>query len=91
MGTRLKDFASQLTNPLAVPFAEVSHWIAPRVEGHGGALVNGAAAGSIDAATLRTQWATAERTFALPQTRAQSRLRCAHSCLRCAQSRLRCT
>ena len=39
--------------------------------------------GSIDAATLRTQWTTTERTFALPQTRAQSCLRCAQSCLRC--------
>ncbi len=45
LGSGLKDFASQLTNALAVPFAEVPHWIAPRVEGHGGALVIGEVGG----------------------------------------------
>lgn len=41
LGSGLKDFAAQLTDPVAVPFADVPGWIAPEVEGHGGALVLG--------------------------------------------------
>ncbi len=41
LGSGLKDFAKVLEAPLSVPFADVPHWIAPKVEGHGGALVVG--------------------------------------------------
>lgn len=41
LGSGLKDFARVLEGPVEVPFREVPHWPAPKVEGHGGALVVG--------------------------------------------------
>lgn len=41
LGSGLKGFAAQLQEAVSVPFAEVPHWPAPQVEGHGGALVVG--------------------------------------------------
>ncbi len=41
LGSGLKDFADHLTDRVEVPFAEVPHWPAPKVEGHGGSLVVG--------------------------------------------------
>jgi len=41
LGSGLKDFAQRLDDRIEVPFGEVPHWPAPKVEGHGGALVVG--------------------------------------------------
>ena len=48
LGSGLKTFAAGLEDAIEVPFADVSHWPNPAVEGHGGSLVVGApgAAGS---------------------------------------------
>ena len=45
LGSGLKDFAQQLAGSVEIPFADVPHWNAPKVEGHGAALVVGEAAG----------------------------------------------
>src|SRR5262245_51871056 len=41
LGSGLKDFAQRLDDRVEVAFGEVPHWPAPKVEGHGGALVVG--------------------------------------------------
>src|SRR5262249_36214742 len=46
LGTGLADFAKTLRDAVEVPFAEVPHWPAPRVKGHGGACVFGDVAGT---------------------------------------------
>ena len=51
LGSGLKEFAGKLEDVVEVPLAEVKHWPAPQVEGHGGALVVGRV-GGIDVACL---------------------------------------
>lgn len=46
LGSGLKDFASQVQQPIEVPFAEVPGWPVPHVEGHGSALVVGEVGGT---------------------------------------------
>jgi purine-nucleoside phosphorylase len=41
LGSGLRDSAPALRDAVAIPFADVPHWPAPAVEGHGGALVLG--------------------------------------------------
>lgn len=41
LGSGLKQFAAQVTDAVEVPFAQVPHWPAPKVEGHGASLVVG--------------------------------------------------
>ncbi len=41
LGSGLSSFADQLENTTRLPFAEIPHFIAPTVEGHGGHLVIG--------------------------------------------------
>lgn len=45
LGSGLKDFAAEVTEPLRIAFAEVPHWPVPAVVGHGAALVVGEVAG----------------------------------------------
>lgn len=45
LGSGLKTFAAGLEDAIEVPFADVSHWPNPAVEGHGGSLVVGAVRG----------------------------------------------
>ena len=46
LGSGLKDFGAQLGARRAVAFADVPHWPAPKVEGHGGELVVGEVGGT---------------------------------------------
>lgn len=46
LGSGLKDFARHVQDPIAIPFAEITGWPVPRVEGHGGTLVVGTVAGA---------------------------------------------
>ena len=41
LGSGLKNFAEQLTDPIEIPFHDIAHWPVPRVEGHGASLVVG--------------------------------------------------
>jgi purine-nucleoside phosphorylase len=41
LGSGLRGFGARLDQPREIPFAEVPGWPAPRVAGHGGALVTG--------------------------------------------------
>ena len=41
LGSGLKSFGERVRGAREVPFAEVPHWPAPRVEGHGGSVVVG--------------------------------------------------
>ncbi len=41
LGSGLKNFASQVENPQAIPFGDVPNWPAPKVEGHGGSVIFG--------------------------------------------------
>ena len=45
LGSGLKDFADQLDDRRAVPYADVPDWPCPRVAGHGHELVVGTCAG----------------------------------------------
>ncbi len=45
LGSGLKDFGAKLDARRSVAFAEVPHWPAPKVEGHGGELVVGEVGG----------------------------------------------
>lgn len=45
LGSGLKGFASHVDDAIEVPLAEVPGWPAPKVEGHGGALVAGKVGG----------------------------------------------
>ncbi|MGC6486393.1 MAG: purine-nucleoside phosphorylase [Planctomycetota bacterium] len=45
LGSGLKSFAERLEAPVEVPFGDVPGWPAPRVDGHGGAVVFGAVDG----------------------------------------------
>jgi inosine/guanosine/xanthosine phosphorylase family protein len=47
LGSGLKNFAERVQGAVAVPFAEVPHWPAPQVQGHGGALVVGEVGGAL--------------------------------------------
>ncbi|MBL8749724.1 MAG: purine-nucleoside phosphorylase [Planctomycetes bacterium] len=46
LGSGLKDFARQVQDATTIPFAEITGWPVPKVEGHGGALVVGSVAGT---------------------------------------------
>ncbi|MCK5940508.1 MAG: purine-nucleoside phosphorylase [Planctomycetes bacterium] len=46
LGSGLKSFAEVLTDRVEVPFADVPEWPAPKVEGHGGAVVFGEVGGA---------------------------------------------
>lgn len=46
LGSGLAGFAAKMRDAVEVPFAEVPHWPAPRVQGHGGACVFGEVAGT---------------------------------------------
>ncbi|MCA8950408.1 MAG: purine-nucleoside phosphorylase [Planctomycetes bacterium] len=46
LGSGLKGFARRVADRVEVPFADVPGWPAPRVEGHGGALVAGTVGGT---------------------------------------------
>lgn len=45
LGSGLKSFACQIEDAVSLPFDEVPHWPAPRVEGHGGSVVFGTVEG----------------------------------------------
>lgn len=45
LGSGLKDFARQVRDPVTIPFAEITGFPVPKVEGHGGALVVGSVGG----------------------------------------------
>lgn len=45
LGSGLGTFSGRLAEAESVPFAEVTHWPAPKVEGHGGELLVGKAGG----------------------------------------------
>lgn len=46
LGSGLKNFAAQVADAVSIPFAEIPHWPAPQVHGHGGALVIGTVGGA---------------------------------------------
>lgn len=46
LGSGLKEFAGQLADRVEIPFGDVPEWPAPRVAGHGAALVVGTLAGT---------------------------------------------
>jgi purine-nucleoside phosphorylase len=46
LGSGLADFVRQLRDPVAVPFADVPHWPAPKVAGHGAQLALGEVGGA---------------------------------------------
>ena len=46
LGSGLGDFASQVENPITVPYAEIPHWPQSTVEGHAGQLILGTIAGT---------------------------------------------
>jgi purine-nucleoside phosphorylase len=46
LGSGLKDLAQHVAQPVVVPFAEITGWPVPHVQGHGGSLVVGTLGGT---------------------------------------------